>query len=306
MADPVVPNKEEGTPPAGGQNLPKADPKNLYQDPPADDKGGGSKVWADNWREELAKGDDGNPVEARANILKRFQNPTDLFKAYEAANNKIRSGEYKKAAMPKADDAEAMSAWRKENGIPEDVAAYGVLPTGDELAKLPEMQRGSLTKIQEAMHKNHITLEQGKGMKAALEEVAAWEQEQVAAADAEMYDNCEDTLRADWGADYRNNLAANTATMQKHLGDDWQSIISARTQDGRIIAHIPAVSKMLNTLARLEGADLQIDGDSGGSSLESRKAEIEGIMASDMSKYTSKMADEYSAILAKLEARGKL
>lgn len=305
------PKKDDGTPSPkpGEQNLdPKGDKGSIYkdvglEDPPA------QTVWAPNWREEFALGDDGKPVEARLNMLKRFQSPKDMFKSLEAAQQRIRSGEYKRVQAPDPKDEAAYTEWRKENEIPLDPKEYGLVPEGEAAKSLPASEVETLAEMQTLLHTENVPLPLAKKLAAGLTAMEAKRQERQAEADGAARDMCEDTLIADWGKDYRANLQANKAVLAKHFGEDAESILEARLPDGRRLVDIPAFSKGVNAWARLDGTDIFVDGDNkGGSSLESRKLEIEKIMQTDFAKYQHdpKMPTEYAEILSKLESRGKL
>jgi hypothetical protein len=311
---PPEPKKDGQSQPGGDSPPPPPEPKkdeapSLYKqmgmdDPPA------NTTWSDKWREEFATGEDGKPNEAALKTLARFQNPKDLFKSWTAAQERIRSGEYKRVSQPPdPSNAEAMTQWRQENNIPATADEYDLIPEGIKPEEIDGKTKESLQFIQKGLHEANIPATAAKALSKIMVDMAAQQQEALTEADAGNMDNCEDALMTDWGADYKTNLKANMATMKKHWGEDMEDIISARTPSGRRLADIPAFNKAINALARSEGADILYDGENrGGSSLESRRAEIEKIMAEDMSKYNSTkgLPEEYTAILQKLEQRGKL
>jgi hypothetical protein len=297
--------KPDPTPSQGDNSKPKG---TIYDDLGVDEPGKpGSTSWPSTWREDMVKGIE-NPKAADA--LKRYQSPTDLAKALLSAQEKIRSGEYKRVAMPDANDAEAMKAWRSEMGVPEAPDDYdlGTLP-GVDMSKLSDADKENLAAVKSTFHGANLTKEQAatvsKTMVELSEKVAAAE----AANDAKAVMATEDTLRAEWGSEYRNNLQMNIGFLEQNFGSEMtDAILAARAPDGRKLGAIPEVSKAINALARMTGSDVMFDSDTGGGkSIEARRTEIEKIMQTDMSRYRREgLAEEYGKILETMEKRGKL
>jgi hypothetical protein len=73
------------------------------------------------------------------------------------------------------------------------------------------------------------------------------------------------------------------------------------------VKHSVEVAKFLNKMARESGLSSSWEGGEvvGGQGLLDRKAEIEGIMETDLAAY-QKLKPEYEQILQKLEGQGKL
>lgn len=269
----------------------------------------GSATWADDWREQLAIGDDGKVDEKQLNQLKRYATPKDYHKSILGIRQRISSGEYKRAVMPEGDEA-ALVEWRKENGIPEKPDDYEVpLPAGTDFDSLDEGTKESINGFRSAFHKANLAGPQAKVVTDTIVEIAEKQLEREANADAVAQETLEDGLRADWGSEYRQNLAMNWAHLQQAFGEESSQIIRARTPDGRRLVDLPSFNKYLNENARANGADVLIRSEDGGraSSVETRIGEIEKIMNTDYNRYLSEnLGDEYGKLLAKQEARGKL
>jgi len=260
----------------------------------------GSTAWPANWREEFAGG---NAEASKA--LARYQSPADVAKALLAAQQKIRTGEYKRA-MPAADNPEEIKAWREEQGIPETPDGYD-LPQidGVDYAKLDEGTKAGLAVLRSGLHAANLNKEQGAIVSKALLDLAAKQTEQQAEADAQRMDAVEDALRAEWGAEYRRNIQMNGALLTQHFGQDMDAVLTARMPDGTRLADHPAFNKFLNAMARLNGSDVMFSGDvKGGASIDSRLEEIRQIMRTNMNEYLSKGLDkEYNQLLEKQQAR---
>jgi hypothetical protein len=273
----------------------------IYDDLKIEEPGAeGSSTWPTDWRKQFAGGD-----EKVAKQFERFQSPAEVAKSLLAAQQKIRSGEYKRTATPKADDPEAMKAWREENQIPETPDQYQFIPEGVKPEEIDENAKASITFIQESFHKANIPAPVAKEVAGVMVKMAEQQAERQAQADAQNQNRTEDDLRAEWGKDYRVNLQANMQVMETHFGDDVDAILTARTSDGRRLSDIPAFNKAIQALARAEGGDILLAGEGTGSSIEKRIGEIEAVMNKSMGEYlgTKGMAEEYQALLEKREAR---
>lgn len=298
-------NPPDPTPPNNGADPAKARAGSLYGDIGEPDPGQkGSTVWPDNWRDQFANGD-----AKAAEVFKRFQSPDALAKAYLAAQQRIRSGEYKRAAPTDPSDAKAMEAWREEQGIPKTPDEYDIVPAGIKPEELDDSTKKSVGAFRETFHKANLSGEQAKLITGDVIKLSEQIQAAEAQADARNMEATEDALRAEWGSDYRNNLAMNIANMEKQFGDDTDAILMARTPDGRRLSDIPQFNKAMNAWARGEGGDVMLGADESGKagSIESQIEEIKTIMRTDMNKYIGEgHADRLTKLLEVQEKRGKL
>lgn len=293
-----------GTPPAGQTG---AKGGSIYEAVGIDEPGKeGSTTWPTDWREQLAQGT-GNAEAAK--LLARYQSPADVAKALLAAQQKIRSGEYKRA-MPQGDNPEELKAWREEQGIPESPDGYELPPINGQpidLANLDEGTKASLTVLREGLHKAGLNKEQGAVVSSALLTLAERQAEQTATQDANNRDSVEDALRAEWGPDYRRNLNMNGALLTQHFGDNMEGVLNARMPNGMRLADSPEFNKFLNAMARANGSDVLFDGDvKGGASVDSRLEEIRNVMRTNINEYYAKGLDvEYAKLLEKQQARAR-
>jgi hypothetical protein len=236
-------------------------------------------------------------------MLERFQNVPEMAKALYAAQQKIRSGEYKRAAPP-ADNPEEIKAWREEQDIPETPDGYEI--PGVDLSQVEPEARAAIDHIRTRLHGENFDKGKAAVVATLLQEVAQMEMQRTAEADANRMDAVEDTLRAEWGADYRKNLNMNGALLSQHFGEDMDSVLKARMPDGTRLADNPAFSKFLNAMARASGNDVMFEGDaSGGTSIDARLEQIRQVMSTNINEYHAKGLDiEYAQLLEKKAARG--
>lgn len=244
----------------------------------------------------------GDPEAAKA--LARYQTPADVAKALIAAQQKIRSGEYKRAA-PASDNPEELKAWREEQGIPETPDGYEI--PGVDLTKIEPSAKAAIDLMRTKLHAENFDKGKVATVASLLQEVAAMQMEQTAQADAERMDAIEDTLRAEWGNDYRRNINMNGALLTQHFGDEMDAVLSARMPNGTRLADHPGFNKFLNAMARTTGGDILFDGDvKGGVSIDGRLEEIRNVMKTNINEYYSKGLDkEYAQLLEKQQARAK-
>jgi hypothetical protein len=303
---PPQPGGNQPAPPGNKQPAPAPKPEpggSIYKDVGLEEPGKpGSSSWPTDWRDQMAEG---AGTEA-SKLLARYQSPADMAKALVAAQQKIRSGEYKRAT-PTSDNPEELKAWRDEQGIPETPDGYEMPAVpGVDVANLDEGTKASLAVIREGLHRANLSKDQGNIVAQALVQMAEKQTEAQAQTDAGHRDAVEDSLRAEWGVEYRKNLNMNGALLTQHFGDGMDNILNARTPDGVRLADMPEFNKFLNNMARANGNDVLFDGDvKGTTSIDARLEEIRAVMSRDINEYHAKGLDkEYNQLLEKQAARG--
>lgn len=254
--------------------------------------------------------------EAMKNQLARYKSPQDYMLAGLAAQEKLRSGEYRRAKLPDDASEEEVMAWRKEMGLPDKAGDY-------EIPKIPghkwtEEDTPFIDNFKQVAHEANI--DQGQ-----LDRLSHWyaknlaEQqdahlEALASLDRQDLETLEDGLRAELGAaDYRPA----SKLVQRFLKDDEQGvgrfakpIREARYPDEngsyhRLINHPDFIRWMIDVSLQTYGdASLTMgDGKSDGSD---RMKEIEKIRDTDITKYWQEGLDkEYSELMGKREAASR-
>lgn len=223
---PAPPSPPAGTPPAPPAGDPPAPPA-----PPKSD-------WSDDWRTKLAG-------EKPDKQLDRFSSPKDVYTAWKALQTRLSSGELK-SALPKDAKPEEVAKWRAENGVPEKPDGYKLpdgLVVGD--ADKPHIE-GFMAKMHAKNAPPEVVAE-GVAYYYEMQEKAT---AQIAEADVTHKTEMEDTLRAEWAGEYRQNVNAVTAMLTTAPGGIADKILSARMGDGRAIANDPDVLRWLASTAR--------------------------------------------------------
>jgi len=306
--------KDEGTqsPPAAASPpnpetapLPASKRTSIFEDVGVDEPNKeGTTTWPSTWREDMVKGIE-NPK--AADVLKRYGSPSDLAKAFLSAQEKIRSGEYKRS-MPDPTDEKAVAAWRAEQDIPDKPEAYEFPDIGGvKYAEMDEPSKAVVSEFQKAFHEENIPKGTASKLAGTLVKVAEAQMMRQAEGDAIAMERVEDTLRAEWGREYRTNVKMGEAFMSADMGDETNDVLMARMPNGTRLADNPRFVKALAKWARGAGSDIFVDDNGGGAkSLEQQKAEIEKVMKTDFSRYQREFEPQYRKILDELEARGKL
>lgn len=310
LNEPNPQKKVEPAPKPGDAKPAPAREGSIYQDLGVDPPGEhGATTFPDNWREQLATGDDGKIDEAELKRLQRYQSPQAYNKSTKEAARRLRSGEFKRG-KPEGDDPAQLAAWRTEQGIPDKPEGYEFpIPGGVTFDKLDPETQENLKGFQQAFHEAELAGPQAVKVSQAIINIAEKSMAAEATKDAQAMETTEDTLRADWGPDYRDNLKISEAHGLKVFGDDFYAICKSRLPDGRRLGDLPQFHKYMAEQGRLDGSDEHIGGDGGGKggTLEGRRQELENIMNTDNARYYREGHNvEYRQVLEKLEAKGKL
>ena len=243
---------------------------------PTDDK----PSLPDQWRELFANGDD----KALAR-LKRYTSPQNVVKALLAAEQKIRSGEYKKALDADATDEEK-AEWRKENGIPEKPDDYKVADVDGY--KWQDADKPVINTFLKELHGANASQAVIDKMLSTYAQITGAQKE--AAADKDRNDDLaiRDHLRDEFGAEFRpmSKLMARALADPEIMPDGLGEILkNARSTDGTKLINTKSFA---NWLAQFSvenyGAGSMVTGD-GEATLSSRETELASLMRSDIDKY---------------------
>lgn len=226
--------------------------------------------WPDDWREKAANGD--AKVSQR---LGRYASPEAVATALIAAQNRISSGELK-TVLGKDAKPEEIATWRKENGIPETAAKYD-LQLGDGLV-VGKDDLPLVNKFLEAAHGTNQTPDQVKASLRAYYAVQESITQQRAEADMQAQDDATDSLRAEWGNEFKRNMNQISGLMDSVGGKGLKDqFLSGRLADGTPIGSSPAALKMLLSLALINNPAGTVVPAGGGNMMQSVEDEISKI-----------------------------
>lgn len=241
-----------------------------------DDKAG----LPENWRDIMSGGDD-----KALSRLKRYASPQNVVKALLAAEQKIRSGEYKRALSEDATDEEK-AAWRKDNGIPDKPEDYKIPDV--EGRKWDEADKPVINTFLQELHGANASQAVIDKMLATYAKVTAAQQEAAAekdrADDLAIRDHMRDT--------YGNEFAPTRKLMVRALGDPelfpgglGNILKDARAADGtKLIAKAEFADWLANFSVDNYGAGAMVTG-TGDATLNSREEELVKMRQSDIDTY---------------------
>jgi len=242
--------------------------------------------WPTDWRNKFA-GDDAKALER----LGRFQSPAEIFKSYRELEAKVSSGELRAPPKALAKDAtpEQVSAWRKDQGLPDSAEAFVkglALPNG----VVPgEADKPLLEGFAAAALKNNWSTDQ-------FNQAVSWYYEQQDAQHAQQIERDDAfkqtaliELGKDWGP---QQFQANLNAMQNLLAlfpeGVADNLLAGRMGDGSRVGDHPGVLRALVHLAKeLNPAAtvLPAGGDLSGKGIADRRAELQKMMGDYRSDY---------------------
>lgn len=195
------------------------------------------------WREKLA-GDD----EKLLTALKRFTNPADFAKTFREQQVMLSK---KTATAPLAKDAtpEQIKEWREANGIPVDATGYDINNLGDGIV-VGEDDREMVNGFLGAMHEQNAPPAVVRAALATYYQVQQQAKDARTLADKEASNAAADTLRAEWGGDFRENVNRVANLAESFPEAVRQSFMEARLADGTPIMSSPEVIKTLASWSR--------------------------------------------------------
>jgi len=244
-----------------------------------------------NWRDQVA-GDDKNHLKT----LEKFASPRALYQSYAALQQKLGSGELRPVApFPDKGTPEDQKAWRLTNGVPETHEEYvkGLkLPQG---LVLGEEDKPTLESFAKYAHGLHFRPEHVSGAMAWYLQEKTARTEAQAESDETNRMAGEDALRAEWGADYRGNIARINGFLDTAPKGVKEFLIGARAADKTPLMNHPDTLRWLADLARqMNPAGVVLPGSGGNmaTSVEDEIKEIETFMRTNRSAYNKDAAKQ--------------
>lgn len=295
MADPVAPAPAapapvEGAPPAAAPvTTPAAAPGTIAAAAPGDPPALGAPVtgdlppagptFPDNWREEMAGGD-----EKFMAVLKRYASPKSFAEGAWNLRRRHDAGEFKRplGENPTPDE---IKQFREENGVPADAAGYAV-PDG---LKLSEIDKPIIDGFRQFAHAQNMPAGQFGQVVDWYYNAQAAANERMVQRDHDTRQKSDDLLRAEWGKDFRPNIQALNNFIDGTAPQGFAArLLGGRLADGTIMGNDPEVLRWLAQLGRANNPLASIVGPGGGgsaASAEARLAEIGALMGDRDSKY---------------------
>lgn len=250
------------------------------------------------WRASFA-GED----EKAQKMLARFNAPQDFTKSYFEAAERIRAGDVLKP-LPEDATEEDIKVWREQQGIP--LEANGYLEELPEGLVIGENDKDIVSKFAEKMHSVNASPAQVHAGLQFYTELQTMVDEEQAELDKKDAEEVAESLRDEWGNDYRANMNIAKALVSDLPEEAQDRFLNARTSEGKALFNDPDIVKWLTAKGRElnPAAAIMPPGKTDDASILERKAFIESKMGSK--EYDARLQAEYSKIITALAARGAI
>jgi hypothetical protein len=193
------------------------------------------------WRKAVSGGD-----ESAAKLLERYTTPDAFGKAHLEAVKKISAGEFAKP-LPADAKPEQVAEWRKANGIPEKPDAYfEKLPNGRVIGA---DDKPMFDEVAQRLHAKNAPPELVHELVDWYYGMADKESATLTETDRAHSQAFEDTMRQEWGADYRAN-DNHLKNFMEGMSPDLKKAFDGFGPDGKKLMHNPEVVKWLANIAR--------------------------------------------------------
>lgn len=235
--------------------------------------------WPADWRERVSAN---NAEDMKT--LQRFADPAMLWKSYAALRQKVSTGELKaQTPFPDKGTAEEQAAWRKEQGVPDKPEAYDLtLDNGVVIGEEDKPLVGEFLKFAHASHQPNSAVK--KTLEWFLGDYREGLEAQRAEAEANMLREAEDTLRQDWGADYRPNMSAIQGLLDAHVSAESglkERILKSIKLEPEFAKLWANLARQINPVSTLTGIDpARMEG-----SINDEIAQIETFMRTNRAAY---------------------
>lgn len=308
MADPaIIDDNNPIDPPAGDPPVtppadPAGDPPSVNADPPVADPVDPVDPPADDWRTRMA-GEDKDLL----GFLGRYQSEKAFVQAAKKDRDSARSKTVTK--LPDKPTAEELSAYRKDNGIPEEPAKYlDTLPDG---LVVGDDDRPFVDKFLESMHGTNAPPGMVNAALATYYDIVEEQQAAELQLSREAQSAGVEALREEWGADYKRNLNimhAHLDSLPPAVGDAFRF---GKGADGVPLGYNPEVLQWLTGLALEQNPVATVVPGAGANQAHAIADEISGIektMATNRTAYNKdeRMQARYRELInARLKLEGK-
>tara|TARA_R110000868_G_scaffold114822_3_gene307266 strand:- start:831 stop:1832 length:1002 start_codon:yes stop_codon:yes gene_type:complete len=234
-------------------------------------------AWGEDWRDKVAKGD-----AKKLSRLGRYASPEAVVDALISAQNRISSGDLKPILKKDATEAQ-VKEYREALGIPETPDKYDlgeVLPATADKSMIDDYLKTA--------HATNQTPEQVKASIAAYYSMVEKAGANRAAQDSEITSKSEDSLREEWGVNYKRNLTLISSFLDNAPEGLKDQFLKGRLGDGTPIASSPEALRWLLQIELERNPTATVTPGAGGNlakSVEDERNEILKFMSTNRNAY---------------------
>jgi hypothetical protein len=244
-------------------------------------------TWPDNWRETVSKADAKKLAQ-----LQRYASVEAMGDALFAAQERIRSGELKPVLNAKA-TPEELAEWREAHGIPITPDKYDLKDV-----KIDDSDKPMLAEILKAAHESNQTPEQ------VAATVKTWNQIKQAAFDNQAIKDkahataTEDTLRAEWGSEFRRNMNLIHGLLDMSGSQEVKdTFLASRMPNGVAIGNSPEMLKLLVGLSLINNPTGVVVPGGGASTGEGVREQLTKLQQIPTAKKTQAQSEQQIALI---------
>lgn len=217
-------------------------------------QGGDSKVqdagtsqgagWPTDWRQQFSAGD-----EKSVKQLERYASPADVWRKARALEQRLSSGELKSAVpYPDQGTPEQQVSWRAENGIPDAPDKYQI--NLGEGVVIGEADKPLIDDFLKSAHASNTPPAVANATVKWYFDFAERQKEERYNKDQEAKNTFDDTMRGEWGNEFRPNLNSVHALLDMAPEGVKDKFLEGRLSDGTPIGSDPDTLRWLASLSR--------------------------------------------------------
>lgn len=211
---------------------------------PAGEGTGQQPTWPADWRTHLSAGD-----EKELKQLERYTSPKDIWAKARAMEKRLSSGELKAVTpFPEKGTPEQQNAWRAENGIPEAPEKYAI-DLGEGVV-LGDADKPIVDDFLKYMHAKNLPNSLANETMKWYMDFSERQAEARYEADLQAKQTFDDTMRPEWGNEYRTNMNAVGGILDLAPEGFRDRFMQGRMADGTPFGSDPDALRWLANLAR--------------------------------------------------------
>jgi hypothetical protein len=219
--------------------------------------------------------------------LERYSSPNDVWKKTKALETDLSSGKFKSVKpFPEKGTPEEQNSWRAENGIPEAPEKYQI-NLGEGIV-IGEADKPLIDDFLKFAHAKNVPTAEANAAVQWYFDFAERQAQERHDADMQAKQTFEDTMRAEWGPEYRPNINAINAIMDMGPSGLKEKLLQGRMADGTPLGSDPDFLRLMSNIARIVNPVTTLTPGAGANMAQAIADELttlKGMMADRSSEY---------------------